>query len=299
MMIQNVAVFTRTNPGFVKLGQLLGKERLFSYFDLFGFGSKTGIDLNGEATGIMFPLEKVGELELVTSAFGQGISVTPIQQVVAVSSVVNGGNLYKPYIVKSVNEPITNSVILENKTKFVRKTISKETSEIMKYALESVVARGGGRYAYIDGYRVGGKTGTAQKVKDGVYLVNNYIMSFMSVVPSNNPEAILYVAIDNPKNTALLSSYTTAPVARKILLDIIDALDIKRQENQIEKVKYFNDEVYYVLPDVVGKTKKEAVKDLFYYNVEYSGSGDIVLTQSPKEGTYLAAGSTVRILLGN
>ena len=287
------------NPGFVKLGQLLGKERLFSYFDLFGFGSKTGIDLNGEATGIMFPLEKVGELELVTSAFGQGISVTPIQQVVAVSSVVNGGNLYKPYIVKSVNEPVTNSVILENKTKFVRKTISKETSEIMKYALESVVARGGGRYAYIDGYRVGGKTGTAQKVKNGTYLVNNYIMSFMSVVPSNNPEAILYVAIDNPKNTALLSSYTTAPVARKILLDIIDALDIKRQENQIEKVKYWNDEVYYVLPNVVGKTKKEAVKDLFYYNIEYSGSGDIVLTQSPKEGTYLAAGSTVRILLGN
>ncbi len=287
------------NPGFVKLGQLLGKERLFSYFDLFGFGSKTGIDLNGEATGIMFPLEKVGELELVTSAFGQGISVTPIQQVVAVSSVVNGGNLYKPYIVKSVNEPITNSVILENKTKFVRKTISKETSEIMKYALESVVARGGGRYAYIDGYRVGGKTGTAQKVKNGAYLVNNYIMSFMSVVPSNNPEAILYVAIDNPKNTALLSSYTTAPVARKILLDIIDALDIKRQENQIEKVKYWDDEVYYVLPNVVGKTKKEAVKDLFYYNIEYSGSGDVVLTQSPKEGTYLAAGSTVRILLGN
>ena len=287
------------NPGFVKLGQLLGKERLFSYFDLFGFGSKTGIDLNGEATGIMFPLEKVGELELVTSAFGQGISVTPIQQVVAVSSVVNGGNLYKPYIVKSVNEPITNSVIVENKTKFVRKTISKETSEIMKYALESVVARGGGRYAYIDGYRVGGKTGTAQKVKNGTYLVNNYIMSFMSVVPSNNPEAILYVAIDNPKNTALLSSYTTAPVARKILLDIIDALDIKRQENQIEKVKYWDDEVYYVLPNVVGKTKKEAVKDLFYYNIEYSGSGDVVLTQSPKEGTYLAAGSTVRILLGN
>ena len=287
------------NPGFVKLGQLLGKERLFSYFDLFGFGSKTGIDLNGEATGIMFPLEKVGELELVTSAFGQGISVTPIQQVVAVSSVVNGGNLYKPYIVKSVNEPVTNSVILQNESKFVRKTISKETSEIMKYALESVVARGGGRYAYIDGYRVGGKTGTAQKVKDGVYLVNNYIMSFMSVVPSNNPEAILYVAIDNPKNTALLSSYTTAPVARRILLDIIDALDIKRQDNQIEKVKYFDDEVYYVLPSVIGKTKKEAVKDLFYYNIEYSGSGDTVLTQSPKEGTYLTAGSTVRILLGN
>ncbi len=287
------------NPGFVKLGQLLGKETLFSYFDLFGFGEKTGIDLNGESTGIMFSLDRVGELELVTSAFGQGISVTPIQQVVAVSSVVNGGSLYKPYVVKSINEPLTNSVIVSNEPTFVRKTISKETSETMKYALESVVARGGGRYAYIDGYRVGGKTGTAQKVQDGVYLDNNYIMSFMAVVPSNNPEAILYVAIDNPKNTALLSSYTTAPVARRILLDIIDALDIERQEGGIEKVRYWDDEIYYTLPDVIGKTKKEAVKDLFYYNVEYSGSGNTVLDQSPSPGTYLAAGSTVRLLLGN
>jgi len=287
------------NPGFVKLGQLLGKERLFSYFDLFGFGEKTGIDLNGESTGIMFSLDRVGELELVTSAFGQGISVTPIQQVVAVSSVVNGGNLYTPYVVKSINEPTTNSVIVSNSPKFVRKTISQETSEIMKYALESVVARGGGRYAYVDGYRVGGKTGTAQKVKDGVYLDNNYIMSFMSVVPSNDPKAILYVAIDNPKNTALLSSYTTAPVARRILLDIIDALDIKRQEAAIEKVRYWDDEVYYTLPDVLGKSKKEAAKELFYYNIEYSGSGTTVISQSPSPGTYLAAGSTVRILLGN
>lgn len=169
----------------------------------------------------------------------------------------------------------------------------------MKYALESVVARGGGRYAYIDGYRVGGKTGTAQKVKNGVYMDNNYIMSFMSVVPSNNPKAVLYVAIDNPKNTALLSSYTTAPVARRILLDIIDALDIKRQEGAIEKVKYWSDEVYYTLPNTIGKTKKEAAKELFYYNIEYSGIGDIVLEQSPTPGTYLAAGSTIRILLGN
>ena len=287
------------NPGFVKLGQLLGKETLFSYFDLFGFGSKTGIDLNGESEGIMFPLSKVGELELVTSAFGQGVSVTPIQQVTAVSSVVNGGNLYKPYVVKSINEPTTNSVIVSNNKTLVRKTISKETSDIMKLALESVVARGGGRYAYIDGYRIGGKTGTAQKVKDGVYMDNNYIMSFMSVVPSNNPKAVLYVAIDNPKNTALLSSYTTAPVARRILLDIIDVMDIKRQDGAIEKVKYWDDEIYYTLPNTIGKTKKEAAKELFYYNIEYTGSGNTVIEQSPSPGTYLSAGSTVRILLGN
>ena len=287
------------NPGFVKLGQLLGKEKLFSYFDLFGFGSKTGVDLNGEGEGILFSLDKVGELELVTSAFGQGISVTPIQQVTAVSSVVNGGKLYKPFVVKSINEPVNNTIIVENKPTFVRNTISSETSNIMRYALESVVARGGGRYAYIDGYRVGGKTGTAQKVENGRYLENNYIMSFMSVVPANDPKAILYVAIDNPKNTALLSSYTTAPVARRILLDIIDVMNIERQENAIEKIHYWDDEVYYVLPNVIGKTKKEASKELFYYNVEYSGSGEIVLDQSPREGTYLAASSTVRLLLGN
>ena len=194
---------------------------------------------------------------------------------------------------------MNNTIIIENNPVFVRKTISKETSNIMREALESVVARGGGRYAYIDGYRIGGKTGTAQKVENGRYLDNNYIMSFMSVVPSNDPKAILYVAIDNPKHTALLSSYTTAPVARRILLDIIDIMDIKRQEGAIEKVHYYDDEIYYILPNTIGKTKKEAAKDLFYYNVEYSGTGEVVISQSPNPGTYLAAGSTIRILLGN
>ena len=246
----------------------------------------------------MFSLDRVGELELVTSAFGQGISVTPIQQVVAVSSVVNGGNLYVPYIVKSVNEGATGGIIIENNPKIRRKTISKETSDIMKYSLESVVAKGGGHYAYIDGYRVGGKTGTAQKVENGHYLVNNYIMSFMSIVPSNNPQAVFYLAIDNPKHTALLSSYTTAPIARRVLLDIINSLNIPRQEGGIEAIHNWNDPVYYTLPNVVGMTKKEAAKTLLYYDIQYSGHGDIVLNQSPKAGTSLEMGSTVRILLG-
>jgi len=287
------------NPGFVKLGQLLGKETLFSYFDLFGFGKKTGIDLNGESEGIMFPLERVSELELVTSAFGQGVSVTPIQQVTAVSSVVNGGVLYKPFVVKSINEPTTNSIIVDNKSVIVRKTISKETSDIMKYALESVVARGGGRYAYIDGYRIGGKTGTAQKVKEGAYMDNNYVMSFMSIVPSNDPKAVLYVAIDNPKNTALLSSYTTAPVARRILLDIIDALDIEKQSGQIEKVYQWDDKVYTEIPDVVGTDVKTAKKMLFDFEIEYTGDGSKVVEQSPQAGERIAKGSIIRLLLGD
>ncbi len=287
------------NPGFVKLGQMLGKERLFSYLDKFGFGKKTGVDLTGEGKGIIFNLDKVGELELVTTAFGQGVSVTPIQQVAAVSAVVNGGNLYTPFIVKNILEPETNSVIKTFDKKFVRKTISEETSNKMRYALESVVARGGGRAAFIDGYRIGGKTGTAQKVSNGRYLVNNYIMSFMSVVPSNNPQAVFYIAIDNPKNTALLSSYTTTPIARRVLLDIIDALDIKKQDGQLEKVYQWNDSIYYEVPNVIGKTAKEATKILEHFKVEYSGNGSKVINQSPDFGSRIAEGDVVRLLLGS
>ncbi len=287
------------NPGFVKLGQLLGKEKLFSYLDLFGFGSKTGIDLNGEGEGIIFPLSRVGNVELATTAFGQGISVTPIQQITAISAVLNGGSLYTPYVLKNILEPETGNVLYQNNAKFVRKTISEETSEIMRYALESVVALGGGKAAYIDGYRIGGKTGTAQKVENGAYLVNNYIMSFVGIVPSNDPEAVLYIAIDNPKNTALLSSYTTTPIARRILLDIIDALDIEKQEGGIEKDWQWDDKVYYEVANVVGKTPQEAKTLLEHFALEYSGSGDKIISQSPEAGTRLEEGSTIKLMLGN
>lgn len=287
------------NPGFVLMGERLGKEKLFSYLDLFGFGSKTGIDLNGEGKGIIFPLSRVGNVELATTAFGQGISVTPIQQITAISAVLNGGNLLKPYVLSSVLEPETGNVMYQNKKTVVRKTISKETSKTMRYALETVVALGGGKAAYIDGYRIGGKTGTAQKVKDGAYLVNNYIMSFVGIVPSNDPEAVLYIAIDNPKNTALLSSYTTTPIARRILLDIIDALDIKKQEGGVEKDWQWDDKVYYEVPNVIGKDKKEAKELLEHFKVEYSKTGDKVISQSPKAGERLEDGGTITLLLGN
>lgn len=285
------------NPGFVKLGQMLGKERLFSYIKKFGFGEKTGVDLNGEGQGILFPLERVGNVELSTTAFGQGVSVTPIQQVTAVSAVVNGGYLYKPYIVKSIAEKETNSIIQETSKILVRKVISSETSTIMRHALESVVAKGGGKAAYIEGYRIGGKTGTAQKVKDGRYMVGNYIMSFMSIVPSNDPEAVFYLAIDNPKNTALLSSYTTTPIARRVLLDIIDALDIKEQKEGMEKDLEWTDKIMYQVPNVIGKSVKEAKKLLSNFTIEYTGTGETVISQSPDANTKLEDRGTVRLLL--
>ena len=117
------------NPGFVNLGLKLGKEKLFSYIDKFGFGKKTGIDLNGESSGIIFNLDKVGPVELATTAFGQGVSVTPIQQITAVSAAINGGTLYKPYVVKSLNEPVTNTVVKQNEPTKVRTVISEETSK--------------------------------------------------------------------------------------------------------------------------------------------------------------------------
>ena len=169
----------------------------------------------------------------------------------------------------------------------------------MRYALESVVARGGGKYAYIDGYRVGGKTGTAQKVENGKYLVNNYIMSFMSVVPANDPKAVLYVAIDNPKNTALLSSYTTAPVARRILLDIIDALNIEKQDNQVVKDWTWEDKEYFEVPNVEKMDLEEAKKLLTNFHIEYVGSGDKIISQSPSPGERIPSGDTIILLLGN
>ena len=166
------------NPGIVSLGQKLGKDKLYKYIYNFGFGKKTGIDLNGESTGILFNLNNVGPVELATTAFGQGISVSAIQQITAVSAAINGGTLYKPYVVKRIADPNTGEIALENKPEIAKKVISNESSQTVRMTLETVVAYGTGRNAYIEGYRVGGKTGTAQKVKDGHYLTGNYILSF-------------------------------------------------------------------------------------------------------------------------
>ena len=277
----------------------MGKDKLFSYINSFGFGKKTGIDLNGEASGILFNINKVGPVELATTAFGQGVSVTPIQQITAVSAAINGGILYKPYIVKSLNDPETNSVIKENKPVKVRRVISKKTSSEVRRALESVVTNGSGRNAFIDGYRVGGKTGTAQKVKDGKYMVGNYILSFIGFMPADNPEIIVYVAINNPKKVIQYGGVVSAPIARSILLDSIDALNIKKRKIVTEKKYNWNDKKYYTVSNVLGMSPKEATKELSMFNVIYSGTGDKVVNQSPSAGTRIEEGSTVRLMLGN
>lgn len=287
------------NPGFVNLGLKLGKDTLFNYIDKFGFGEKTGVDLNGEASGIIFDTNKIGDLETATTAFGQGVSVTPIQQITAVSAAINGGNLYKPYIVKSLNEPETNSVILQNEKQVVRKVISEETSEKVRYALESVVTNGTGRPAFIDGYRVGGKTGTAQKVKDGRYMVGNYIVSFIGFLPADDPQVIVYIAVDNAKGVTQYGGTIAAPIAKNVLKDSISALNIEKRSDAAEKKYNYTDKKYATVSNVIGMTPNEAIKALKPFKVEFSGTGNTISYQSPSSGERIYEGETVRLLLSD
>jgi len=285
------------NPGFMEIGRRLGTERLFEYIEAYGFGKKTGIDLLGESSGIVFDVEDVGPVELATSSFGQGNSVTPIQLVTAASAAINGGILYQPRVLKEIRMPLTNDLIYEVKPVEVRRVISEETSSKMRLALESVAAKGTGRNAFIDGYRVGGKTGTAQKAVDGVYLDNNYIISFIGMAPMNDPELVVYVAIDNPKNTIQYGGVVAAPIVKEILQEALPILGIPKQPDQIEKeLRWGWDTKYYTVPDLVGLKRRE-LPPVYYYRYEFFGVGDIVKYQSPGPGDKVAEGGTVLIYL--
>ena len=286
------------NPGFVRIGETLGVETLMNYIDSYGFGDKTGIDLNGESTGILFDPDAMGPVELATTSFGQGISVTPIQQIRAVSAAINGGWLYTPHMVSAFLESETNSLIEKVEPEVTRQVISEETSSLVRYALESVVASGSGKNAYIENYRVGGKTGTAQKVVDGTYLDGNYILSFMGFMPADDPEIVVYVAIDNPKGVTQYGGVVSAPIARSVLLSAIDILGIEPSYEGMAKEYTWLDKKYSILPNVVGMSKEEATKTLKNYKIEYSGDGDTVIYMSPEAGYYVAEGETIMLLLG-
>ena len=206
--------------------------------------------------------------------------------------------MYTPYIVKSINEPETNSVIVKNEPKLVRKVISEDTSEKVRYALESVVARGTGHNAYIPDYRVGGKTGTAQKVENGIYLSGNYITSFIGFLPANDPKVIVYIAIDNAKGITQYGGTVAAPIAKSVLLSSIDALNIEKQKNEIEKEFNYIDKVYVKVPDVVGMDKETATSNLKSFKVEFSGNGDKVIYQTPSKDTQIYEGETVKLMMG-
>lgn len=285
------------NPGFIEMGQRLGKDTLFKYIHNFGFGQKTGIDLEGEGTGILFPLDKVGPVELATTAFGQGVSVTPIQQVAAVSAAINGGTLYQPYVAKQLVDSQTNEVVMKKSPVAKRKVISEKTSEQIRYALESVVAQGSGKKAFIEGYRVGGKTGTAQKAQGGRYLENNYILSFIGFAPADDPQIVVYVAVDNPKNAIQFGGQVAAPIVGNIIEDSMRVLGVEQRKNQLEKKVTWLDTPMIEVPNLVGLEKNEIVNQLFNLKLDISGEGDKIVKQAPDPGTKVEEGSTIRIYL--
>ena len=284
-----------SNPGFVEISRRIGNDKLYDYILDFGFNSKTNVDIEGEAKGIFFAKDNYHELENATSSFGQGISTTPIQMITAFSSLINGGYLYQPYIVKEIVHSSTNDVILSRTPTVKRQVVSKNTSDLMRIALESVVANGSGRNAYIDGYRVGGKTGSAQIAENGVYLANEYILSFIGAAPMNDPKIVVYIALEKPKSTIQYGGTVAAPIVKNVLYDAMKIMNIKENYDGPKKEYTWMGKKSYEVIDYIGLNKKE-VKSR-YFKFEFVGTGNKVIDQIPKKNTYMNEGNTIVIIL--
>ncbi|MBR6737636.1 MAG: stage V sporulation protein D [Clostridia bacterium] len=207
------------NPIFVDIALALGKDNFYSYLNSFGYGKVTGIDLPGEAQGMLLPKSAVLNADLARISFGQAIAVTPIQLVTATASAINGGKLITPYLVKEVYSS-GGTLSLKTETKQTGTTVSAQTSKIISSYLEGVVSNGSGKQAYIEGYKVGGKTGTAQKYQNGVISQGKYVMSFIGFFPADNPEYLCLVIVDEPVG-GTYGSTVAAPLCKKVFESII------------------------------------------------------------------------------
>ena len=287
------------NVCFMELGRRLGVERFYEYLNKFGMTEKTGIDLSGEGSPIIVSKSNCGPVELATQAFGQSSAYTMIELAMASIAAVNGGNLLTPYILKNIST-YNDSLVYENNIKVKRAVISPKTSNLMKYALECVCALGTGRNAFIEGFRVGGKTGTAQVISSsGGYESGHYILSFLGMAPMNDPEILCYLAIDKPQNCVQYGGTIAAPLVGEIMEQSLTYLGVTRDyENQIEKnLRWFLDTPTYKVDNYIGKTKKE-IKDTQFYNYVYYGDGDTVIYQSPDEGEKIKEGDTIMLYMG-
>ncbi len=285
-----------SNPGFVEIGRRLGKDKLYNYIKEFGFLEKTGVDIQGENKGIFFSYDNFNLLEQATTSFGQGISVTAMQLIRAFSAIINGGNLYSPHIVDRIVNPINNETIYKNISNPKRKVISDKTSELMRYALECVVAKGTGRKAYVDGYRVGGKTGTSQIAENGSYLDGQYILSFIAGAPMNDPKVVCYFAIKKPHNCVQYGGTTVGPIVGRMIEDSLSILKVKKDYTGVEREYTWMDEKTYPVENYIGKKKSELKSK--YFTFVFKGEGEMVIDQLPRVGEMVKEGGTVLIQLG-
>ncbi|EOD01256.1 stage V sporulation protein D [Caldisalinibacter kiritimatiensis] len=286
------------NVVFVTVGRRLGAETMYRYIKAFGFGEKTGIDLTGEQSGLVRRPDNMKEVELATISYGQGISVTPIQLVTAISAVANGGKLMQPMIVKKLVD-VEGKVVHKFEPEVKKRVISEETSETLLKILETVVSEGTGKNAYVPGYRVGGKTGTAQKVIDGRYASGKYIASFVAIAPVNDPKITALVVIDEPSNGAYYGGVIAAPVAGQVIEETLKYLDVERQftEKEISESK----EIMVTVPDVTNKTISEASRTLISAGLDHNteipnvSRKAIVIDQFPLPNTKVKKGSMITL----
>ncbi len=247
------------NPVFIEVGNRLGVSKLYDYVEAFGFKEKTGIDLPGEAKGIVYAEKNIGPVELATMSFGQSIAVTPMQLVRAIGALANDGKLMEPRLVKGFTDNKGN-VIEDVQPSVTRQVVSEKTAdEIMKIA-ESVVREGSGKASYIPGYRIGGKTGTAQKVIDGVYAQGKYICSFMGIAPTDDPQIVVLAIVDEPTGVMAFGSTTAGPIVKEIMQDSLKYLGVEPKYSEEEKKSLTSEKV--VVPDVRNLTIEEATKVL-------------------------------------
>ena len=212
------------NPVFVDIALSLGKDKFYDYLNRFNYGKVTGIDLSGEAQGMVLPKSAIQMADLARISFGQTIACTPVQLLSATAAMVNGGEVYTPRLVKEIYDEKSSVKITIDKNK-KSTAISKKTSEIIAGYLEGVVKNGSGKQAYIDGYRVGGKTGTAQKYENGVIKTGKYVMSFIGFFPANDPEYICLVIVDEPVG-GTYGSTVAAPLCKDIFEGIISVKNL-------------------------------------------------------------------------
>lgn len=273
---------------FMDIAQKLGTKKFYNYLDTFGITQKTGIDMSGEASGLTINYESVKTVDLARMGFGQAIAVTPIALLNASASVINGGKLMTPYILDKVVDNKGN-IIAQNYPIVKRNTISEQTSKLMREILESVVQEGGGKNARVAGYRIGGKTGTAQKYANGIIAHGKYVSTFIGFAPADDPEYILLFIVDEPPSYMYYGSLVAAPYASQIFDGIFNYKGIN-PTNAVEKPTF-------IMPDIIGMSLTEAVKTLKKLNMYYelSGDGGVVSYQFPVAGSIVTADNVALI----
>ncbi|KOA20982.1 stage V sporulation protein D [Clostridium homopropionicum DSM 5847] len=286
------------NVGFMDLGKKLGAEKLNKYIDKFGLGKKTGIDLPGEASGIIKKTQDISETDLATISFGQTNTLTGIQYITALNAVANGGYLIKPHVVRQVQHYDENNekiIDLSNENLEKKQILDKDVMARLRGYLEKVVSEGGGQNAFVEGYKIAGKTGTAQKVVDGRYAEGKYIASFGGMAPADNPKVTVFISIDEPDPSKYYAGQIAAPVAKQVFTDIFNYLAYS--SNETDKMLLKN----IVIPEVRGLKKDEAVKILKEnkLNYEIDKDGEYIVDMTPKPGYSVNEGGKILLYTGD